>query len=264
MATKARDVDWGELNDFKNELFDWLAERQLGEEDESSLSAVIALHQQPESLDPLVSRVVMVILKIEDFIGASRRADLADRARMVKQAGDDANALALFWDDTMEREADGAIRAIMPKLQHIRRLTDRIAERKVERERVRRQPSPENIDFSHDEVLQQLQKVEEALTALHLAFLRMNPCNTTRGAHAVRRARLRATNATISRGGGLSRPARSQESDFSQIADQHFERRHIKGDTLAGEPFSPILSGIGGNDATRVSNGWGCSEIGGN
>lgn len=176
MATKARDVDWGELNDFKDELFDWLAERQLVEEDESSLSAVIALHRQPESLDPLVSRVVMVILKIEDFIGASRRADLADRAQMVKKAGADAEAVALFLDDTMEREADGAIRAIMPKLQHIRRLTDRIAERKVKRERARRQRNPENIDFSHDEVLQQLQKVEAALTALHLAFLRMNPC----------------------------------------------------------------------------------------
>ncbi|MFZ5893262.1 MAG: hypothetical protein ACOY0T_19540 [Myxococcota bacterium] len=175
MATKARDVDWGELIDFESELFDWLAERQLVKPGERSLSAVIALHQQPKSFDPLVSNVVTVILKIEEFIGAGRRADQADRARLLAKAGSDARAVGLFLDDTLERQADGAIRAFMPKLEHIRRLTESIAARKEERFSAMRQ-DPKRIDFSHDEVLQRLEKVEEEVMALHLAFLRMNPC----------------------------------------------------------------------------------------
>src|SRR5690348_12342439 len=78
MATKPQAVDWGDLIDLEQELFQWLVARELVSSRDRPLKAVLKLRSRSEELEPVASAVADAVYEIETFVAAGRRADKED------------------------------------------------------------------------------------------------------------------------------------------------------------------------------------------
>ena len=134
MATKPQPVPWGELNDLRYDLFEWLVEQRLAKPKENPLRAALRLQSNAPALGKLTATVVEALLEVELFDGARSRAK--GNTKRLDELPD--GHRELFFDDRPERETDRAIRALLPSIRHIERLLGQTSERRAQRARVAR------------------------------------------------------------------------------------------------------------------------------
>ncbi|HEX2874622.1 MAG TPA: hypothetical protein VHP33_25385 [Polyangiaceae bacterium] len=172
MATKPQPVPWEELNDLRFDLFEWLVEQRLAKPKEKPLAAAFKLQSNPQALSKLNAVVVEALLEVELFAGARNRAD-GDTKRL-KELPDDVREL--FFDDRVEREADQAMRALLPSIRHIERLLGKTAERRAKRARAVRLAAKDAQTDDLETVVQHLaQLVGRQARLMHRVFLELHP-----------------------------------------------------------------------------------------
>jgi hypothetical protein len=132
MPTKARDVPWPEVADLSDDLFEWFVKHQ-------KLPAKVARQRGRLELcadflakdgveETLPYRIVSAIVDLERYRGAGRRAELSKTEQRLT-----AQQRQVLVDDSLERRADNAIRALRPRLAEIRRLILQVGERNDQR-----------------------------------------------------------------------------------------------------------------------------------
>lgn len=172
MATKPQPVPWAELNDLRFDLFEWLVEQKLAKAKEKPIAAAFRLQSDPRALSKLNAIVVEALVEVELFAGAQNRAD-GDTKRLTELPKD---VRALFFDDGVERETDGAIRALLPSIRHIERLLGKTAERRAQRARAARVPGKDaETDDLQVVALELAASLRRQARLLHRVFLDLHP-----------------------------------------------------------------------------------------
>jgi hypothetical protein len=172
MATKPQPVPWEELNDLRFDLFEWLVGQKLAKPKEKPLAAVFRLQSKPRLLSRLNAAVIEALLEVELFAGAQNRAD-RDTKRLKELPND---LRELFFEDRVEREADNAIRALVPSIRHIERLLGKTAERRAKRATAMRFGAKDEATGDLETVVGYLAKLlERQAQLLHRVFLQLNP-----------------------------------------------------------------------------------------
>ena len=177
MATKPKDINWGELNALEKELVEWLEARNLVGPDDGELTLVLKLQTDPKRHGPVVSAVVQVIYEIELYRAAHSRISGENIIpKDAKLTEEERKAVLFVMDDSVERDAHRAIRGLRGTLSHIGRLVGQVAERHVERANVMRfAPDQKAIDARHELVLGFLAGLAVDARKLHQAFLLLSP-----------------------------------------------------------------------------------------
>ncbi len=172
MATKPRPVPWEELNDLRYDLFEWLVAQRLVKAKEQPLAAAFKLQSSPRALSKLNAAVVETLLEVELFAGARNRAD-GDTKRLKELPSD---LRGLFFDDRVEREADHAIRALLPSIRHIERLLEQTSGRRSKRALTARLPAKdEGTEDLETVVLTLAGMLGRQARLLHRVFLELHP-----------------------------------------------------------------------------------------
>lgn len=168
MATKPQPVPWEELNDLRFDLFEWLVEQRLANPQEKPIAAAFKLQSDPRALSKLNAEVVEALLEVELFAGARNRAD-GDTKRLKELPE---HVRELFFDDRVEREADQAMRALLPSIRHFERLLGKTAERRAKRARAVRLATKDAETDDLETVVQSLARlVGRQARLMHRVFL---------------------------------------------------------------------------------------------
>ena len=173
MVSKRKDIPWGELGDLRGELFEWLVAQNLADAKDAPMKAVFKLHSGRLPRGSLTRAVTAALMEIESFVAAGDRAD----GRALEKVKDlDTERAQLMVDDSLEREADRAIRGLIPTIWHIERLTAKISEKRVARARAQRlAPDDKKVEALEDLVVGRLVLLERQARLLRRAFLKLNP-----------------------------------------------------------------------------------------
>jgi hypothetical protein len=134
MATKPREVPCDEVIDRIDELLAWLVVRKLATRRDSALVAafrVLGVSRAERSSERVVAEC---LYELEMFLVAAQRRDA--RPKLCEEPRTEEER-SLLYDVAPEAEAAKAIRALDPKLQHLKKLIKQVAVRKVERAKLR-------------------------------------------------------------------------------------------------------------------------------
>jgi hypothetical protein len=179
MVTKAKGVPWDELADLRDDLFEWLVAQKLVSAKDPPLKAVFKLQGASPPRGRLTTTVVRALMEIELFIAAGHRADGKALSKVKDLPPDQAK---LMVDDSLEREADRAIRGLLPTIQHIERLTEKIGDKRTARARAQRAAAVDpEVETLEGLMLGRLVLLERQARALHKVFLKLNPSITRDG-----------------------------------------------------------------------------------
>jgi hypothetical protein len=132
--------------------------------------------------DSPARRVADAIVRLELYRGAGLREDAlsqsADAARLGKEVRQ------VLFDDSIERKAEGDIRALFSRISQIRKLVNQVAERKTNR-RALLLAQTANVEAREEMdtvqlhlVLARLNAVADQIRALHDDFLEFSPVAT--------------------------------------------------------------------------------------
>lgn len=173
MVTKPKDVPWGELAELKGDLFEWLVAQKLANPKDTPLKAVFKLHSGLQPRGRLTAAVVDALMEIELFVAAGHRADGEALAKVKDLPADLAK---LMVDDSLEREANRAIRGLLPTIRHIGRLTEKIASKRADRARAQRLAAVDpRIETLESLMLGRITQLERHARSLHRVFLEVSP-----------------------------------------------------------------------------------------
>jgi hypothetical protein len=134
MATKPREVPCDEVIDRIDELLAWLVVRKLATRRDSALVAafrVLGVSRPEHSCERVVAEC---LYELEMFLVAAQRRDARPKLREEPRTAEERS---LLYDVAPEAEAAKAIRALDPKIQHLKKLIKQVAIRKVERAKLR-------------------------------------------------------------------------------------------------------------------------------
>lgn len=116
-----------------DELLAWLVARKLATRRDSALVAVFRVLGVPRSERSGERVVAECLYDLEMFLVAAQRRDARPKLREEPRTEE----RSLLYDVAPEAEAAKAIRALDPKLQHLKKLIKQVAVRKVERAKLR-------------------------------------------------------------------------------------------------------------------------------
>jgi hypothetical protein len=134
MATKPREVPCDEVIDRIDELLAWLVTRKLATRRDSTLAAAFRVLGGPRAEGSCERAVAECLYELETFLVAAQRRDSPPKLREEPRTEVERS---LLYNDGPEAEADKALRAFAPKLQHLKKLIKRVAVRKVERAKLK-------------------------------------------------------------------------------------------------------------------------------
>lgn len=175
MVTKPKDVPWGDLNDLRGDLFEWLVAQKLASVEDSPLKAVLKLRSSAPPPEGLTAAVADALMELELFIAAGDRADGKALSKM-KQGGLSEDDAKLMVDDSLEREADRAIRGLLPTIHHIELLNEKIANTRAARARVQRlAAADQRVEALEARMLLRITQLETLARSLHRLFRKLNP-----------------------------------------------------------------------------------------
>ena len=134
MATKPREVPCDEVIDRSDELLAWLVTRKLATRRDSTLAAAFRVLGGPRVEGSCERIVAECLFELETFLVAAQRRDSPPKLLEEPRTEEERS---LLYDDGPEAEADKALRAFGPKLQHLKKLIKLVAVRKVERAKLK-------------------------------------------------------------------------------------------------------------------------------
>ncbi|HET9957439.1 MAG TPA: hypothetical protein VFQ61_23230 [Polyangiaceae bacterium] len=182
MATQPKPAPWGDINDFRDELFEWLVREGYSPARSSPAKAALLVQKEGAELPALATTVAQALYRVECFRGTALSIEGSLSPRLKEELTPE--QYSVFIDRRREIEAERRVRKLQTDLELIKRDIVALAKRSEKRLELQlcaphiMKPSLARVRVRRKLALYALGAAREDALTLHTAVCLLAPKST--------------------------------------------------------------------------------------